>query len=63
MIEHLGPYGTIGQAYRGCADGIRRSSRYVFREGPPLQVCRRWGIDGDPDMNLSEVAFPVAARR
>lgn len=63
VIEHLGPYDTVDQAYRGCADGIRRSSRYRFREGPPLQVCRRWDIDGVAGMNLTEVAFPVAARR
>lgn len=63
VIQHLGPYETIAQAYTGCADGIRRSTRYVFREGPPQQVFRRWEIDGDPEMNHSEVAFPVAARR
>jgi len=63
VIEHLGPYDTVSQAYRGCADGIRRSGRYVFREGPPLQVFRKWSIDGDVDLNLSEVAFPVARRR
>jgi DNA gyrase inhibitor GyrI len=63
VIEHLGPYETVDQAYRGCADGIRRSTQYVFREGPPLQVFRRWRIDGDPDLNLCEVAFPVVRRR
>lgn len=63
VIEHLGPYATVDQAYRGCADGIRRSGKYVFREGAPLQVFRKWSIDGDPDLNLSEVAFPVARRR
>ncbi len=63
VIEHLGPYETIDQAYRGCADGIRRSRDWVFAEGPPLQTFRRWGIGGDPDLNLSEVAFPVRRKK
>jgi AraC family transcriptional regulator len=58
-IEHSGPYQTIEQAYRSVADGIRRSGRFAFREGPPVQIFRRWNICGDPNENLTEVYFPV----
>jgi AraC family transcriptional regulator len=58
-IEHRGPYSTIGQAYRTLADGVRRSGRYGFREGPPLQIFRELGPGGDPARNVTEVYFPV----
>jgi len=58
-IEHAGPLSTIDQAYRGVADGIRRSQRYVFDEGPPIQIYRRVHVGGDPSANLTEVYFPV----
>jgi AraC family transcriptional regulator len=61
-IEHSGPYETIDQAYRGVADGIRRSGRFEFREGPPLQIFRRWTTRGDPTENLTEIYFPVETR-
>lgn len=60
-LEHSGPYSTIIQAYRNVADGIRRSGRCVFDEGPPLQIFRRIHIGGDPAANLTEVYFPVRA--
>ena len=34
-----------------------------FRDGPPLQVFRAWGIGGDPELNHSEVCFPIRRRR
>jgi AraC family transcriptional regulator len=58
-IEHSGPYETIDQAYTSVADGIRRSGRFAFREGPPVQIFRRWSTCGDPNENLTEVYFPV----
>ena len=58
-IEHAGPLSTIDQAYRNLADGIRRSTRYVFDEGPPVQIYRKVHIGGDPAANLTEVYFPV----
>jgi AraC family transcriptional regulator len=58
-IEHTGPHATIDQAYRNLADGIRRSSRYQFDEGPPIQIYRRIHIDGNPAANVTEVYFPV----
>lgn len=59
VIEHLGPYETVDQAYRGCADGVRRSGRHQFGDGPPLQVFRSWNIGGDPRLHHCEVCFPV----
>ena len=58
-IEHRGPYETIDQAYRTVADGIRRSGRFSFRAGPPVQIFREWSVRGDPTENLTEVYFPV----
>lgn len=58
-IEHSGPYETIDQAYSNLADGIRRADRFAFRNGPPLQIFRRWSTGGDPAENLTEVYFPV----
>jgi len=63
VIGHLGPYETMDQAYRGCADGIRRSSQYVFAEGAPLQIFRAAAIGEDPDLNHCEICFPVRRRR
>jgi AraC family transcriptional regulator len=58
-IEHSGPYTTIDQAYRTLADGVRRSGRFAFRDGSPLQIFREFSPDGDPAKNLTEVYFPV----
>jgi AraC family transcriptional regulator len=58
-IEHAGPLSTIDQAYYNLADGIRRSSRYVFDQGPPVQIYRKIHIGGDPSANLTAVYFPV----
>lgn len=57
VIQHSGDWETIDQAYRGCADGIRRSDRYVFREGPPVQFFRV--IGETPADHVTEVCFPV----
>jgi AraC family transcriptional regulator len=59
VIEHAGPLSTIDQAYRSLADGIRRSRRYVFDEGPPLQIFRKVHLGGEPSANVTEVYFPV----
>jgi AraC family transcriptional regulator len=58
-IEHIGPLATILQAYRNLADGIRRSDRYCFDEGPPVQLYRKVHVGGDPAVNVTEVYFPV----
>jgi AraC family transcriptional regulator len=62
-IEHSGPIATILQAYRHVADGIRRSRQYEFDEGPPVQIYRMVHLGGDPAANLTEVYFPVRAKR
>lgn len=62
-ISHAGPYATIDQAYRTLADGIRRSDRYTFDVGPPMQLFHQVHVGGDPAANLSEVLFPVVRRR
>jgi AraC family transcriptional regulator len=62
-IEHTGPFSTIDQAYRAVADGVRRSRRHVFGEGPPVQIFRDIGIGGDPAANVTEVYFPVRSTR
>jgi AraC family transcriptional regulator len=58
-IEHVGPLSTLIQAYRHVADGIRRSGRFKFDEGPPVQIYRSVHIGGDPAANVLEVYFPV----
>jgi AraC family transcriptional regulator len=60
LIEHRGPYETIGQAYRGCADGIRRCSAYAFAAGPPIEFFRT--VADDPAEHVTEVGFPVRRR-
>jgi AraC family transcriptional regulator len=62
-IQHVGPYSTLLQGYRGVADGIRRSKRYVFDEGPPLQIYRQIHSGGDPSANLTEIYFPIRRDR
>jgi AraC family transcriptional regulator len=62
-IEHTGPLTTISQAYRNLADGIRRSHRYDFDDGPPIHIYRQIHIDGDPAANVTEVYFPVRQAR
>jgi len=57
--KHVGPFSTIDQAYRHLADGIRRSERYDFDVGPPVQIYRAIHTGGDPADNLTEVYFPV----
>ena len=62
-IEHAGPLSTIPQAYSNLADGIRRSPRYQFDQGPPVEIFRKIHIGGDPDANLTEVYFPLRKKR
>jgi AraC family transcriptional regulator len=58
-IEHRGSYETMIQAYRTLADGIRRSTRFRFGAGPPVQIFREWSTRGKPSDNVTEVYFPV----
>jgi AraC family transcriptional regulator len=64
VIEHLGPYTTIDQAYRNLADEIRRAAdRYMFDSIAPFQIFREVHIGGDPNLNRTEVYFRVTRRR
>ncbi len=60
VIEHLGPYQTVSQAYRTLADGIRRSDRYAFRDGPPVHIFHRFEADAG---GHAEIRFPVKRSR
>ena len=60
VIEHLGPYQTVSQAYRTLADGIRRSGRYAFRDGPPVHIFHRFEADAG---GHAEIRFPVKRSR
>jgi AraC family transcriptional regulator len=62
-IEHTGPLSTIDQAYRNLADGIRRSAKFDFDLGPPMQIYRKIAIGGDSAANVTEVYFPLRNRR
>ena len=62
VIEHLGPYRTVSQAYRNLADGVRRSGRYTFRDGPPVHIFHRFQ-PGPGDASHAEVRFPVKRAR
>ncbi len=63
VIEHIGPYLTVDQAYRNVADGVRRSGLYTFTEGPPIQIFRTPANEGDPAHGHSQVCFPVRRKR
>ena len=58
MIEHLGPYRTVSQAYRNLADGVRRSG-LAFREDPPVQVFMQSDPHDDEAPERCQVWFPV----
>lgn len=62
-IRHLGPLDSVSQAYSNLADGIRRSDAFVFDAGPPLQIFRAIRLAGDPDLNHTEIYFPVRRRQ
>jgi AraC family transcriptional regulator len=59
VIEHVGSYSTLDQAFRKLADGIRASQDYVFRDDPPVVVRRRIQVHGDASLNHTDVYFPV----
>jgi AraC family transcriptional regulator len=61
VIEHMGPYRTVDQAYRNLADGIRRSGKYAFRDGPPVHIFHLF--QPGPGDSHAEVRFPVKRAR
>ncbi len=62
VIEHVGPHRTVDQAYRNLADGIRRSGKYTFRDGPPVQIYHLFPASPD-EASHAEVRFPVRRLR
>jgi hypothetical protein len=62
VIEHLGPYRTVDQAYRNLADGIRRAGKYAFRDGPPVHIFHLFN-SGPGDASHAEIRFPVKRAR
>ena len=62
VIEHVGPYRSVDQAYRNLADGIRRSGKYTFRDGPPVQIYHLFQ-PGSEHASHAEVRFPVKRTR
>lgn len=62
-IEHRGPVATLENAYGTLAMSIVSSGRFALKEGPPLEILREIGIDGDPDRHLNEIYLPVEITR
>ena len=60
VIEHTGPTSTIDQAFRNLADGIRRSKRYTFRDGPAIEVERDVQVGAHGIIGQTYVYLPVA---
>jgi AraC family transcriptional regulator len=63
VIEHRGPVATLENAYGTLAMSIVNSGRFALKAGPPLEILREIGIDGDPDRNLNEIYLPVETIR
>lgn len=63
VIEHRGPVATLENAYGTLAMSIVSSGRFALKAGPPLEILREIGIDGDPDRHLNEIYLPVEAIR
>lgn len=62
-IEHRGPVATLENAYGTLAMSIVSSGRFALKEGPPLEILRETGIDGDPERHLNEIYLPVETLR
>jgi len=58
-IEHRGKVCTLENAYRTLAFSIVKSGRFALKPGPPLEILREIGIDGDPNRCLNEIYLPV----
>jgi len=62
MIDHVGPSETVGQAYRGLADGIRRSDFEFRADDPPVHIFLEPRTGGDPAASRAQIWFPVRRR-
>jgi AraC family transcriptional regulator len=63
IARYVGPIGHLLSAFRGLADEIRRSVRYEFRTGYPLEFLRESNVGGRRGVHHIDVCFPVARVR
>jgi AraC family transcriptional regulator len=59
VIEHIGPASTLIQGFRQLADGIRRSKKWGFRDGPAIQIVRNEHVDAESSLNCTDLQLPV----
>lgn len=59
VIEHCGPASTLIQGFRNLADGIRRSKKWVFRDGPAIEIVRDEHVDSESSLNQTDIYFPI----
>jgi AraC family transcriptional regulator len=63
LIEYTGRTGTVIDAFRAVADEIRRSDRYDFGDGPPLEIVHAIDVGGVTGVYRFDAAFPVRRLR
>jgi AraC family transcriptional regulator len=59
VIEHIGPASTLDQGFRNLADGIRRSKKFEFRDGPALEIARNDQHETECSLNHTDIYLPV----
>lgn len=59
VIEHRGPASTLIQGFRNLADGIRRSRKWNFRDGPAIEIVRNEHVDAESSLNQTDIFLPV----
>ena len=59
VIEHCGPASTLIQGFRNLADGIRRSKKWEFRDGPAIEIVRNEHVDAESSLNQTDIYLPV----
>ncbi len=59
VIEHLGPAFTLSQGFSNLADGIRRSKKFEFRDGPALEIARDDQHETECSLNHTDIYLPV----
>jgi AraC-like DNA-binding protein/DNA gyrase inhibitor GyrI len=62
IVEYIGHPRLLLNAFRGCADEIRRSQSYVFRDGPPIEIVRETNVAGVAGALRLDACFPVMKR-
>lgn len=59
VTEYVGRVETLLNAFRGLADEIRRSDRFVFRDGPAVEILRASNLNGERGVHRMDLCFPV----